>query len=194
VADHPDPAELGTASARPRPAHAPTPQPTASDHAEFAAFYRASFPGLVAFLLYHGASLADAAELAQDTMIEAFRSWPTITTPKAWVRTVAGRKYARRLSSVEETPTTDIPEPTPLLRAMPPTDESEQRREIVRLLRLLPLRQRQVMAWTFDGYTPTEIAPILGLDPAAIRQTLRKARTALAADLDAHRGEDTSDA
>jgi DNA-directed RNA polymerase specialized sigma24 family protein len=52
---------------------------------------------------YHGASLADAAELAQDTVIEAFRVWPAIKNPKAWVRTVAGRKFGRRIAAVEET-------------------------------------------------------------------------------------------
>jgi RNA polymerase sigma-70 factor (ECF subfamily) len=160
------------------------------DHAAFTAFYCAAFPGLVAFLLYYGAPLADAAEMAQETMTDAFRAWPEIKNPRAWVRTVAGRKLTRRLAAVEETPTESVPEPTPLLPATLDTAEWEQRHEILRLLRLLPSRQRQVMAWTLDGYTPAEIADILGLEPAAVRQNLRRARTQLAAHLHAARGED----
>lgn len=32
------------------------------------------------------------------------------------------------------------------------------------------------MAWTFDGYTPAEIAEELGLSSATVRGSLRKAR------------------
>jgi len=164
------------------------------DHAAFTTFYRAAVPGLVVFLQHHGAPLTDAAEVAQEAMIEAFRNWPAIRNPHAWVRTVAGRKLAGRLAAVEETPTEAVPEPTPPLPATLDTAEWEQRYEILRLLRLLPPRQRQVMAWNLDGYTPAEIADVLGLEPAAVRQNLRRARTRLATHLDAARGEDARDA
>lgn len=198
MTDQADPADLGTAS--PLPSSAETPAPphrpptTVGDHAEFEAFYRAELGRLVAFLLYHGASLAEGADVAQDAMAQAFRNWPTIENPKAWVRTVAGRMFARRLAAVEEIPTEDVPEPTPPLRSPSPTEEWEQRHEILSLLRSLPARQRQTMAWTLDGYTPIEIAEILSMEPAAVRQNLRRARTRLAAHLDAARGEDSHDA
>src|SRR5215475_7727609 len=186
VADQADPADLGMASPWSNSAEPPVPPPsTAEDHAEFEEFYRTEFGRLVAFLLYHGASLAQAADVAQDAMAQAFRSWPRIESPRAWVRTVAGRMFARRLAAVEETPAEDVPEPTPPLRSPSPTEEWEQRHEILRLLRSLPARQRQVMAWTLDDYTPTEIAEILGMEPAAVRQNLRRARTRLAAHLTA---------
>src|SRR5262249_50643878 len=196
MADQADPADLGTVP--PRPSSAETPAPawhppptTVGDHAEFEAFYRAELGRLVAFLLYHGASLAEGADVAQDAMAQAFRNWHRIESPRAWVRKVAGRAFVRRLAAVEETPTEDVPEPTPLLQSPSPTEEWEQRHEILRLLRSLPARQRQVMAWTFDGYTPTEIAEILGMEPAAVRQNLHRAPTRLAAHLDAARREDS---
>jgi RNA polymerase sigma factor (sigma-70 family) len=164
------------------------------EHAEFEAFYRAELGRLVAFLLYHGAPLAEAADVAQDAMVQAFGAWSRIENPKAWVRTVAGRTFLRRLTAVKETPAEDVPEPTPPLRSPSPAEEWEQRHEILRLLGSLPARQRQVMAWTFDDFTPTEIAEILGMEPAAVRQNLHRARTSLATHLDAARGEDAHDA
>ncbi|MEU4344397.1 sigma factor-like helix-turn-helix DNA-binding protein [Nocardia sp. NPDC023852] len=57
----------------------------------------------------------------------------------------------------------------------------EQRHDILRVLRELPPRQRQVMAWTLADYTPTEIASILPpLTPEAVRSSLRRARRNLA--------------
>src|SRR5262244_3178028 len=97
VADHPDPTDLGTAQRSPRSAERPPalPQPAVvDDHTAFIAFYRAAVPDL-----------------------EAFRAWPAIRNPHAWVRTVAGRKLAGRLAAVEETPTEAVPEPTPPLPA-----------------------------------------------------------------------------
>ena len=46
----------------------------------------------------------------------------------------------------------------------------------MQVLRALPPRQRQVFALTIEGWTPTEIADMLGIDPAAVRASLKKAR------------------
>jgi RNA polymerase sigma-70 factor (ECF subfamily) len=54
------------------------------------------------------------------------------------------------------------------------------RHQVIEQLGLLPPRQRQVMAWTFDGYTPAEIAEELGLSSATVRGSMRKARNTLA--------------
>ena len=48
------------------------------------------------------------------------------------------------------------------------------------MLDLLPLRQRQVMAWTLDGYTPAQIADELQITAEAARSSLKKARRTLA--------------
>jgi RNA polymerase sigma-70 factor (ECF subfamily) len=39
--------------------------------------------------------------------------------------------------------------------------------------------QRKVLAWTYDGATPEEIATELQMHPATVRSTLRHARAAL---------------
>src|SRR5262249_23152834 len=141
-----------------------------------------------------GASWADATELAQETMIEAFRSWSAIRYPKAWVRTVAGRKLHHRIFSVQERSTETVPEPSPVLLPVSPTVEWEQQHEALRLISLLPLQQRQAMAWTFDDSPPTETAEAPGLDPATVRQTLHRARAKLADLLRTQRGEGSCNA
>lgn len=147
----------------------------------FSAFYRAFAPTLVAFLIYQGARPADAAEIVQDTMAKAFQSWERIDHPQAWARRVASRGYARRIASILEDPVEAPPEQrVPLLRADTDPNTLIERHEVLRLLALLPSRQRQVMAWTFDGYNPTEIAEELGMSADAVRASLFKARRTLA--------------
>jgi RNA polymerase sigma factor (sigma-70 family) len=52
----------------------------------------------------------------------------------------------------------------------------DEARTVLAALATLPPKQRQVMAWCIDGYTPAEIAREMGADPAAVRQNLAKAR------------------
>lgn len=159
---------------------------TAEPAAAFSAFYRRFVPTLVGFLMWQGARLPDAADLAQAAMSEAYRYWSTIREPEAWVRRVASRALARHIARVEpEDPVGEIPEHSSLLRPLTDVTAWEQEHEVLRLLDLLPLRQRQVMAWTLEGYTPAEIAAELKITPEAVRSGLKRARSALAAHLGA---------
>jgi RNA polymerase sigma factor (sigma-70 family) len=146
----------------------------------YSEFYRQVVPSLVAFLIWQGARLPEAADVAQETMIQAYRYWSTIEHPQAWVRRVASRILARRIATVEE-PVERIGEWTALLPAPTNITAWEQRHEVLRALRHLPPRQRQVMAWTLDGYKPSEIAQELRITPETVRSNLKKARRALAA-------------
>jgi RNA polymerase sigma factor (sigma-70 family) len=150
---------------------------------DFDAFYREHLPALTAFILYLGASLADAADVAQEAMTQAYRQWGTIRHPKTWVRRVASRVLTRRMRERRECPTSDIPEPTPLLPAPPATAVWEERHDVLKVIASLPYRQRQILAWTYDGYRPREIAEILDTNAAAVRSSLLGARVALAAHL-----------
>lgn len=160
--------------------HAPLPVPEAE--LSFPDFYRSGTPGLVAFVMWLGAGAEEAADVAQEAMTRAWQNWELpIEHPNAWVRTVASREYRRRIKARRTEPTAEIP--GHLLRPGMAADEAampgpEQAR-VLEVLRLLPYRQRQVMAWTYDGYTPAEIATILGLDFGAVRASLHKARKTL---------------
>ncbi|WP_433678370.1 RNA polymerase sigma factor [Nocardia sp. CA-119907] len=69
---------------------------------QFSAFYRANIAKLVGFLVTQGARVADATDIAQDTMIQLWQSWSKIESPLAWARVVAGRELVRRYSALEE--------------------------------------------------------------------------------------------
>jgi RNA polymerase sigma factor (sigma-70 family) len=158
-------------------------QPTA-DPAQveaFTAFYRTAAPKLVAFLRWSGAPLPDAADCAQEALTRAFRRWSTLHEPYAWCRLVASRRYARRVATVHEHPVDDLDHAagSPLIAPDTQLEELEQRHTVLTLLDQLPPRQRQVMAWTYDGATPTEIAEALQITPDAVRSNLHKARTTL---------------
>jgi RNA polymerase sigma factor (sigma-70 family) len=160
----------------------PTVGPPTVDVAIFSAFYRAETKDLVNFLLWMGASIADATDIAQDTMIEAYRAWPSIRHPRAWIRRVASRGYARHHLKPDETTTGLIDnDHSGLLAAHRDLAEWEQQHDILRLLATLPWRQRQVMAWSLDGYQPQEIAAELNISSDAVRSSLKLARRALAA-------------
>jgi RNA polymerase sigma factor (sigma-70 family) len=179
------PIEVSIAPIDPRPRSIPSGASAAdlsdAQIAEFSDFYRGFVRQLVGFLVWQGAGLGDAADIAQQTMIEIYRRWPTIAKPQAYARTTASRQLARRIARVEERPSEEIAEHTALLRSAPDFVVWEQQQDLLRLLNSLPARQRQVMAWTLDGYTPTEIAEELNIDYEAVRGSLAKARRALAA-------------
>lgn len=171
---------LPTAAAGVPARHRPETPPV--DVAAFSAFYRAEVKALVNFLLWMGAGITDAVDIAQETMIEAFQSWPSIQHPRAWTRRVASRQYGRQRFGQEVITAPD--NVSPLLRASADISAWEQRHDVLRLLTTLPWRQRQVMAWTFDGYQPQEIADELDITPEAVRASLKLARRALAEELD----------
>jgi RNA polymerase sigma-70 factor (ECF subfamily) len=143
---------------------------------EFSEFYRASFTLLVAFLLRQGVPLRDAADIAQLAMIDAHRQWTTIDSPRAWIRRVAGRMWARRIAADLAV---DYSTHQPLL-TITDIDRWHQEQHVLQVLGQLPPRQRQVLAWTVDGYEPAEIAAELDMTPEAVRSSLRLARRAVA--------------
>jgi RNA polymerase sigma factor (sigma-70 family) len=150
----------------------------------FVTFYRGVFPGLVAFLRWQGVPLPEAIDVAQETMVQAYQHWTTIHHPRAWTRRVASRMWARRIAQAAEDPVADVPE-RPSLLAVPDIAAWEQRHDVLQILNQLPARQRQVLAWSLDGYTPTEIAIELKMNADAVRGSLAKARRTLASFLHA---------
>lgn len=176
---------------RNRPGSSATPTSSASGDSsrddEFSQFYCLTVRDLTGFLIMQGARLADAADIAQDTLCSAYRRWRAIDNPRAWSYRTASRALLRRLVSGREDLVGEPPEPNPLLSATA-VEGWEQQQDIVVLLAQLPPRQRQVMAWTLYGYTPKEIADELGIRPEAVRANLMKARRALAQHLPREEG------
>ncbi|WP_372346652.1 RNA polymerase sigma factor [Streptomyces sp. KL116D] len=143
--------------------------------AEFSAFYRATVRSLVGFLVNQGADVHVAADIAQEVLTDAYRHWDSIRHHKAWVYKAASRALVRRFASVEE-PVADIPEPTSLLPRPDRIGEWEAEHDALLLVRCLPPRQRQVLAWRLVGFTPTDIADHLGLTAETVRANLKRAK------------------
>jgi DNA-directed RNA polymerase specialized sigma24 family protein len=153
--------------------HKRDPDPVAA--AEFSAFYRKSVPRLVAFLWWQGASMSDAADCVQEAMAQVYGQWLTLRYPYVWCRQIASRLYAQRLASLEEPVADPGAAGSSLFARDTDWDGFEERRHCVPLLlEQLPARQRQVMAWDYDGSTPTEIAEVLKIPPEAVRDRLNR--------------------
>ncbi|GAB3849344.1 RNA polymerase sigma factor [Dactylosporangium cerinum] len=160
------------------PSLAPAADQAARDE-EFTLFYVREMPALVAFLIWRGIGPTLAADIAQDTMLAAYRSWNNLDAPRGWVRKVALRMWAKLAPRYyTEQPHEHLPEPSRVL-SQSEAAELVQRHEVLARLEALPEAQREVMALAFDGYQPTEIAGLLEKNPGTVRSLLRQARTTL---------------
>jgi DNA-directed RNA polymerase specialized sigma24 family protein len=140
-------------------------------HADFADYYRWHYPRLVAFLYVLGASVHEAADVAQQVLAELSRQWEHVATRRAWTCSAAMRLLAQqreRRAGVR----------SHLVRTV---DEAAwpAEHELVRRIWALPPRQRQVIAWKLMEFPPGEIATELRLSPEAVRGDLASARKAL---------------
>jgi RNA polymerase sigma-70 factor (ECF subfamily) len=149
---------------------------------DFSEFYREQMPRLIGFLMTLGADPHRAADVAQESMAATWKHWSRIATPHAYVRTVASHAWGRALaktSYVEVGLDEFGDDPSGQDGPLDFTIRREEHRTVLARLRALPLRQRQIMAWTYDGYRPAAIANILRLDSTTVRSNLYQARKAL---------------
>ncbi|WP_037919807.1 RNA polymerase sigma factor [Streptomyces xanthophaeus] len=152
---------------------------------DFQDAYRREMPLLTRFVMKHGADPQEAADAAHEAFTTAYPQWDGIRFPARWLRTVAVRVYYFRAKLREDLPG-ELPElPTTRARSYVPTNIqlSDQEREVYTALVALPSRQRQVMAWHYDGYTVAEIAEELEITKESVRQNLCRARATLKARL-----------
>ncbi|MBE1580430.1 sigma-70 family RNA polymerase sigma factor [Amycolatopsis roodepoortensis] len=147
----------------------------------FEAFFADDFPRLAGFLISLGYESALAEDAAAEAMYKAHENWGSIDHPGSWVRTVAKREAMNQAIRDQDgikkavqggwVPPKQSPEDPPRIV------EARLRRQ--EMLKTLPDQQREVMAWTFDGFEPIEIANALGVAPDTVRSNLRHARTKL---------------
>ena len=147
---------------------------------EFDAFYDMERAALVRFVMYLGCADADTAEdIAHTAFTRAVAAWATIRFPKAWLRKVAQNEYLRYCqAAARETPLDPAAgeDGRPGLSAAMALDHQAGLREVlVTALGELPLKQRQVMAWHWDGFSDAEIAGQLGDSEVAVRKNRSRA-------------------
>jgi RNA polymerase sigma-70 factor (ECF subfamily) len=144
---------------------------------EFSAFYRDRSVRLAGFLISIGVPRADAWDIMQETMQKVFRLWDTIEYPWTWARVTASKEYATRLAKGAPVPVEDITDRLPHTPCG--SGLAETKYDILTAMQELPMRQRQVLAWSFEEHTPAEIAEHLQMTSEAVRASLYKGRKAL---------------
>ncbi|MFJ7215415.1 RNA polymerase sigma factor [Amycolatopsis sp. NPDC098790] len=140
---------------------------------DFDAFFRADFPPLVAFLCKAGFEVEIARDVAVEAMLHALEAWPVPEDPRAWVRRVAGR-LLDAVGDARADWTPDDRRDDEKLAAL-----VDQHAGFIDVLASLPGQQRMVLAWSLDGFTPTQIANALRIAPATVRSNLRHVRERL---------------
>jgi RNA polymerase sigma factor (sigma-70 family) len=161
-------------------------------YATFEEFFRADFLRLIGFLINLGYSEEMAKDAAAEAMAIAYREWPSLESPKAWVRKAA-RNQAEKLRKGEarggqiilkiaaadlRLVADDDPERQWLL--------SEEDRWVARALACLAPNRRCVMALHLDGLSTAEITRVTGIKESTVRSHLRHARQQLLRNLKLH--------
>ncbi len=152
---------------------------------EFAALYRQHRSALVWYLRCQGASQAEAADAVQDAFACALRATDQVRDRRAWpawLRKVAFRCYLRSLARRDGLPLLTVAEVPDLPAVGDPAADAELREQeefVLSGLAMLPPRQRLVFTLHYEGWSAGQIAADLGMDNAAVRQNIARARAAL---------------
>jgi RNA polymerase sigma-70 factor (ECF subfamily) len=149
---------------------------------DFEDFVRAERSKLIWFLMSHGASVHQAEEAAQASLIEAWRKWETINSPRGWVYRVALREYWRSASKPGVDHEDLMAEPPDNANVPSAADTAEitvRERLVCAEIAKLPPKQRQVAVMRYEGYSNREIADQLGVDDSAVRHNVLRAKSRL---------------
>jgi len=137
-------------------------------------------PRLIRYLMkcFGDSDMRDAADAAQSAFTDLLENWDAVRSRRAWLRTVAFRKMLSQHARAEY--------PLDMLRAEPAMPSAsahlelrEEHQTVLDRLHQLPLAQRQVLALICDHFSYREIAEIMDMNEAAVRQNAARARTAM---------------
>ncbi|MEU0413571.1 sigma-70 family RNA polymerase sigma factor [Streptomyces griseorubiginosus] len=156
---------------------------------DFDLFYTHEMRAVSVFLMHQGATPYEAADAAHEAIAKLLPDqWRTLEHPRAWLRITAQRCYWRQ-DNCRTAPTDPVPDrpggTCPVAEVL--LTDTQQR--VVEALRQLAPGRRTVMAWLLDGFAYDEIAQILEMTPAAVRQNICRARKDLITILDLDKGD-----
>jgi RNA polymerase sigma factor (sigma-70 family) len=145
---------------------------------DFASLFEEQFHRMVGFLITAGARRQDAEDAVQMAFVELARHWTEVCERTGWLRRVAHRMWSKVVLQSREHPVADVGGDAVVAQG----DDADlvERHRVLQLLSRLPEQQRVVLAFAYDGCTPSETAAALGVPAANVRQNLKRARTALA--------------
>jgi RNA polymerase sigma-70 factor, ECF subfamily len=145
-------------------------------------------------VLAHGALIARIAasyeadpelarDLTQEILLAVWRAMPTFREQSSWRTYIARIAHNRSVTHVSRAAgrpvSVEMPEnlqcPAPLPEAI--ALEGDRWRRVLTAVQQLPIAYRQVATLTLEGFTPPEVAQILGLsvNAVAIRSTRARA-------------------
>jgi RNA polymerase sigma-70 factor (ECF subfamily) len=144
-------------------------------------FFRANFRLIVKVVMEYGARIDEAEDAAAQAAVEVFARWAEVRDPLAYAMKAALNSFYRSRQREGESHRRAV---RALLLSPGPDHDAvlvtgQERSRVVGLLSALPTAQREVMAYTVDGFSPTEMAAMLGKTPEAVRANLRHARKRL---------------
>lgn len=144
---------------------------------EYAMVYQAEFPRLVRYLIQCGANWHDAQDAAQHALIALHKQWATVHNPRPWLRTVAFREFI----GARDADKRSLEGHDQLRAPQGPADIESflEQDAALSAIRQLPPLQRHVFAMHFDQLETSEIAEVLEISEAAVRQNLARARARL---------------
>lgn len=149
---------------------------------DFEAFFRRLYPQLVR-IAYRILGQSDSAQdVAQETLLTAFARYPDgLTNPAAWVRSAvvhralnqvrASRRRSRREDLVAATVPVASPEDSALA--------ADERLRVRAALERLAPEKAAVLVLRHSGLSYLEVAEALGISPASVGTTLRRAEEQL---------------
>jgi RNA polymerase sigma-70 factor (sigma-E family) len=151
------------------------------------ALYQASALGLIRMAYVMLGDLPSAEDVVQEAFYGLYRRWDRLADTGGatyYVRTSvlngcrsAMRRRAVRRGFLQHRPLAD---PLPAVSAETVVLGGERREEVIRALRHLPDRQREVLVLRFYAELPDEqIARVMGIRPGTVRSTAFRALDAL---------------
>jgi RNA polymerase sigma-70 factor (sigma-E family) len=123
-----------------------------------------------------------AEDVVQESFLGLYRRWPQLSDPAKALAYVRSSVLNGCRSALRQRRDANYPavQDVPVMSAESEVLTSEERRQIVGALRLLPERQREVLTLRFYLDLPDhEIAAALGIRQSTVRSTAHRALTAL---------------
>jgi RNA polymerase sigma-70 factor (sigma-E family) len=166
-----------------------------TDAATFEEYAGAAWASLYRYAYLLAGSHPDAEDLAQQTLLKAYRSWGRVSgadSPQAYLRTILTNTFlsqrrpkGRRLELLTDAP----PEPAATRERGP-----EDRMELWPHVKSLPPRQRAVIVLRYyEDLTEQEIADVLGCSRGTVKSTAHRGLTSLRAALGPGRADGEED-
>jgi len=158
---------------------------TRDDAPQFESIAREHGPMIARIARSYESNAARADELVQEIFLAVWQALPSFRGDAKMRSFIARIAHNRAISHVARE--VRAPRAVPLDDAMPsaaPTPEdvaaaSNARAKLERAVQVLPLNQKLVVTLALEGFSPEEVADVLGITPSAASVRLHRAKAAL---------------